>query len=252
MPGRIQSVVRAAEILELIEFSSSPLHLGEISEELGLPKPTVHGLMRTLLECDFIEQDRASGRYSAGPRLGPGARRAMDRHELRSAAMSWTDSLAMSLRSEACLALLEGDGAVIAHHVFRPDDTEQELRVGERLPLHATAPGKLLLAYSRTRDRLLRNLELTRYTVSTTTVRSRLLDELTRIRARGYAASRGEFEPEVYSVAVLIRGLGHGALATLAVRGTDGLLVRDEAAPGIVDELHRHAASIAAALRPVR
>lgn len=252
MSGRIQSVARAADILDLLEFAEHPLQLGEIAVELDLPKPTVHGLVRTLVECAFIEQDPLGGGYFAGIRLGPGSLPGMDRHELRSAAISWADSLAMALHTEVCLAVLDGESAVLAHHVFRPDDTPQQLRVGELLPLHATAVGKVLLAYAQGRDRLVRALELTPYTAATMTVRDRLLADLDRARVQGYAVTRGEFEPEKCSVAVQVRGLGRGARAALGVVGSDRLLTRDGPSPVVLTELHRHASAIARALQPVR
>lgn len=252
MAGRIQSVVRAADILDILEFSDRPLQLGEIAEELELPKATVHGLVRTLVDCDFAEQDPATGGYCAGIRLGRGSLPAMDRNELRSAAMSWADSLAMAVGSEVLLAQVDGDSAVLAHHVFRPDDTTQRLRVGDRVPLHATAVGKLLLAYAQGRDRLVRSLDLTRYTAATMTTPGRLLTDLDRTRARAVAVTRGEYEPEVCSVAVHVYGLGHGARAALGVLGDDRLLTRDGAAPEVLAELRRHAGAIARALQPVR
>lgn len=251
MARPIQSIVRASDILDLLEFAERPLRLGEIAAELGLPKPTVHGLIRTLVGCDFVEQD-PSGAYLPGTRVGRDRRPGMDRHELRAAAISWADSLATALRSQVCLALLEDDRAVLAHHVFRPDDSAQELLVGARLPLHATAVGKLLLAYSHVRDRLLRTIELTRYTAATTTVRPRLLLELAQIRSQGVSATRGEFRPEVCSVAVLVRGLRGGSLAALGVLGSDHLLTGSGPSAAVVSELHRHADAIATTLQPVR
>src|SRR3954464_14877375 len=81
MPGTIQSIERAAAVLRLLGGAGRPLALAEVAAPLDLPRPTVHGILRTLRDVGFVEQDRDTGRYS----LGSGLRRlngGWDRHEL--------------------------------------------------------------------------------------------------------------------------------------------------------------------------
>src|SRR6476620_3844313 len=66
MPGRIQSIERAAAILRLLSGRSRRLGVAELAGELGLPKGTVHGILRTLQFVGFVEQDRESGKYQLG------------------------------------------------------------------------------------------------------------------------------------------------------------------------------------------
>ena len=61
MPGTIQSVERAAAILRLLAGGSRRLRLGDLAQTLGLAKPTAHGLLRTLQQEGFVEQDPATG-----------------------------------------------------------------------------------------------------------------------------------------------------------------------------------------------
>src|SRR5262249_51032396 len=62
----IQSVERAAGILAVLGSGTPRLGVTEIAERVGLAKPTVHGLLRTLVEHDLVVQDPASGKYSLG------------------------------------------------------------------------------------------------------------------------------------------------------------------------------------------
>ena len=93
MPGTIQSIERAAAMLRLLGSAGRPLALAEMAAPLDLPRPTAHGILRTLREVGFVDQDRDTGRYTLAAglrRLGGG----WDRHDLRSRAMNWADSLA--------------------------------------------------------------------------------------------------------------------------------------------------------------
>jgi DNA-binding IclR family transcriptional regulator len=103
--------------------------------------------------------------------------------------------------------------------VFRPDGSAQRLRTGERLPAHATALGKLLLAHAPVAARQLRGSALTRYTSRTLTVPSHLADALVAARQDGYASENAEHVPDQGSVAAPIRGPGGLVVGALAVLG---------------------------------
>src|SRR5207302_1664241 len=95
----------------------------------------------------FVEQDRATGKYQLGAALLHLGTSYLDLNELRSRAINWADALASRGGGAVRIgAPLEGS-VLVVHHVFRPDDTLQTLDVGSLLPLHATALGKVLLAY---------------------------------------------------------------------------------------------------------
>jgi len=254
MSGAIQSIERAAAILELLQQSDRSLQLREISDHLQLSKATTHGIVRTLVSVGYIDQDPDSGAYASGLRTAGHAPAELDGNDLRSVAMPWADTLAAAAGLEVTMALLTGHEAELVHHVFRPDDSPQRLRVGHRIPLHATASGKLLLAYSPLRDRLLRNVSLDRYTRRTSTSRTTLTEDVDRIRRSGVAVSDREFEPELAAVAVPVHGRGRGSVAALAVLGPPEAVLDRSAnpAPALLDELRHAAAGVIRALEPVR
>jgi DNA-binding IclR family transcriptional regulator len=147
MPGSVQSIERAAAILRLLARGSGRLGVGEISTSLGLAKGTTHGILKTLQDVGFVEQDKASGKYQLGATLLHLGTSYLDVNELRSRAVNWADALA-SRSGEAVRIGTPLDGKVlVVHHVFRPDDSLQTLDTGTLLPVHATALGKVLLAY---------------------------------------------------------------------------------------------------------
>ena len=69
MPKPIQSIARASAILRLLSGRTRRLGLAELAGELGLPKGTVYGILRTLLSVGFVEQDPESGKYRMGAAL---------------------------------------------------------------------------------------------------------------------------------------------------------------------------------------
>jgi DNA-binding IclR family transcriptional regulator len=219
MPGSIQSIERAAAALRLLGGARRPLALAEVAAALDLPRPTAHGILRTLRDVGFVDQDRDTGRYSLGAGLSGLHGAGFDRHELRSHAMNWADSLAGSAGQEVLLGMPAGAGAELVHHVFRPDGSAQRLRTGEMLPLHATAVGKCLLAFAPVAVPPLHELDLQPYTGRTVVAAARLAEHLSVARHRGWAGELGEHRTEIGGVAAPVRTGGGLVVGALGVEG---------------------------------
>src|SRR6185436_10766170 len=143
----IQSVDRAISILKALATGPGRLGVSELSDRLGLAKGTVHGLLRTLAAHGLVEQHPDSDKYQLGPQLLQLSNRYLDLSELRSRSLAYSEALAGRADEAVRVCAFHGDGMLVVHHVFRPDTSLQILEVGSLLPLHATAPGKAVLAY---------------------------------------------------------------------------------------------------------
>ncbi|QSB16533.1 IclR family transcriptional regulator [Natronosporangium hydrolyticum] len=217
MPGAIQAIERAAAILRLLAHGSGQFGLGDIASSLGLPKGTAHGILRTLQGVGFVQQDRATGKYQLGAALLHLGTSYLDAHELRSRALNWADMLAARSGETVRIGMpLEG-AVVVVHHVFRPDDSPQTLDVGALLPLHATALGKVLLAYDADLAGAAQHTPLTSLTRRTIVTPAVLAKVLTGVRERGWADEVEEYLPGQASIAAPIRA--HGGL----VQGAMGI-----------------------------
>ncbi|MFP5022786.1 IclR family transcriptional regulator [Pseudonocardia phyllosphaerae] len=249
MPRPIQSVERAAAMLRLLGGAGRPLALAEVAAALALPRPTAHGILRTLRDEGLVAQDPATGRYLPGDALDRLGTR-WDRHDLRARAMNWADVLAAGTGCAVYLGVPaeDGRGVDVVHHVFRPDGTPQRLRTNTIEPLHATAWGLCLLAFAPSSVRA--EDPMTAYTRRTATSPARLARTLEETRLRGWAAEPGGWEPGVGGLAVPVRSGGGLTVAALGVGApTEDLFTADgRVRPGPVVELAAAAAEIAAGL----
>ncbi|MBP2370364.1 IclR family transcriptional regulator [Pseudonocardia parietis] len=249
MARHIQSVARAAALLRLLGGAGRPLALAELAAALDLPRPTAHGLLRTLRDEGLVAQDAASGRYLLGDELGR-LGTPWDRHDLRGRAMNWADALAAGTGCAVYLGVpaVDGRGVDVVHHVFRPDGSPQRLRTNTVQPLHATAWGRCLLAFAPASVRAADPLE--RYTRRTVTDPVELARVLAETRRRGWAADPGGWEPGVGGLAVPVRSGGGLTVAALGVGApAEELFTGDgRARPDPVQELSAAATEIAAGL----
>jgi DNA-binding IclR family transcriptional regulator len=215
VPGSIQSIERAAAILRLLSGRSRRLGVGELAGELGLPMGTVHGILRTLQNVGFVEQDAETGKYQLGAALLHMGSSYLDGNELRTRALNWADSLAARSNESVRIGTLHGGRALVVHHVFRPDNSRQALEVGALLPGHASALGKVLLAHNpyATEELIAEGLES--FTPRTVTEPDTLRGQLDDVRARGWASDLEELVEGEVSLAAPIqdrRGVTVGAI----------------------------------------
>jgi DNA-binding IclR family transcriptional regulator len=228
--GTIQSVDRAARILKVLASGPRRLGVSEIADRLGLTRPTVHGLLQTLQAHGFVEQDRDSDKYQLGAGLLQLGNSYLDLNELRSRSIVHAERLASRADAAVRVGVMHGASVVIVHHVFRPDTTLQILEVGAELPLHASALGKAMLAYSS--EQAIGDLmsdpppRLTSRTLAPAALR----DQLIQIRERAFATEKDEAILGESSIASpIFDHSGHAVGAIGVVGDTDRIMPRGAA-----------------------
>ena len=142
--GGVQSLERAFDVLELMAAAGGEVTLSRLASESGLPVPTIHRLVRTLVSSGYVLQ-MPSRRYTLGPRLiGLGASASQT---VEAWASPHLQSLAEVTGESANLAMLDGDRVV---YVAQAASTRHTMRmfteVGRRVYAHCTGVGKALLA----------------------------------------------------------------------------------------------------------
>lgn len=143
----IQSVDRAARILRALGSGMPGRGVTEIADQLGLAKPTVHGLLRTLEQSGLVSQDVGTGKYFLGPGVLQLGNAFLAGSELRARAMMRASALSQQVNEAVWVTTLAGDDVMVIHHEFRPDDAVQILEVGATVPWHACALGHAIVAF---------------------------------------------------------------------------------------------------------
>lgn len=210
-------------MLRLLARGSGRFGVAEIAGSLDLAKGTVHGILRTLQGVGFVEQDTATGKYQLGAALLHLGTSYLDVNELRSRAINWADALAARSGEAVRIATALEGKALVVHHVFRPDDTLQTLDVGAFLPLHASALGKVLLAFdadlAAEAATSARTGQLDAYTRRTLVDPTALARALGRVREQGWSADVEESVPGRAAVAAPIRDRGGLVVGAIGVCG---------------------------------
>ena len=205
---------RLLAVLNCFDPAHTELTLTEIAASSGLPISTARRLVIELTEWGGLER-LVDNRYRIGMQLWRIGVLAPRQRDLREAALPLMHDLCTATKETVQLVVLDEGEALGVERVSDAESTPTATRVGGRLPLHATAVGKCLLANSG-RDLLVRLVDkgLERRTVYTQTQPGRLVNELRDVRRSGVAYSREEMTLGAVSVAapIITGGVLKGAL----------------------------------------
>lgn len=213
---KVSSITRVLEIIEAVSYAPKPVTPLELSQELNIPKPTIHRLIQNLVDEGFVAVDIGGG-------IIPGKRVRNLSVEL------WRQRQFFNERQVILQKLVddikETCGIGIPYHMDmiytnRAQTTlplQIYLPVGAKSPMWCTATGKLYLSQlpSQSRQKMLNNLALNKFTKNTIVDMDELNAELDRIAETGIGIDNEEFISEMVAVAVPILDKKSRYLASL-------------------------------------
>ncbi len=213
------SAERTLRLLQYLAERSQPVTLAEFSSALDLPKPTAHRMCQMLLDLGMIANDVNEKAFLIGPAL---RRLAMDTltHGTLSALRHTLLNDLMGQVGETCnFTTLSGSSVLYLDRVETRHAWRLTIDVGERVPIHCTASGKLFLAYmtSTKRNYLLRNIELHKLTDKTVTDPAVLRAMLETIARNGYSEDHEEFIAGLVAIAVPVFDTNNELRAAVAM-----------------------------------
>ncbi|MGH6859258.1 MAG: IclR family transcriptional regulator [Phyllobacterium sp.] len=200
----IPVIDRMMEVLGEIEHTEAGLTIRDLTETLALPRTTIYRIVNTLQRHDVLRRDEA-GAYHLGRRLlsmaAKVAVRATD-FDLAAICQPFLEKLAAELGEGVKLSILDQDGILVLAAAQGRREYALTVAPGQRMPIHAGAASKLLLAHLIAEDLdYWLSKPLIAYTAKTITDPKRLRSELTRIKRLGWAQDKGENAPSIQAFA---------------------------------------------------
>jgi DNA-binding IclR family transcriptional regulator len=216
----VAAVERAVALLDVLADGSGPRGVNELARALGVNASTASRLLGTLARSGLVERDPGSGRYRLGLRLAYWGSAAVAGRDLRELARPLLTELAATSGETATLSLAAGTEAVTADHVASSQTVLSQARVGRASVGHATAVGKVLLAFRPDALAALPD-RLEAFTARTIVDRKKLERALVRVRDQGYAEASDEREQGLHAIAVPVVDASGRLVAILGLQGPD-------------------------------
>ncbi len=213
--AEMQTLARGLQILDLIAGADRPLGITEIANTLDLDKSSVSRLVKTLVKYDYVQPDTGSRGYVLGKRVRQMSWHYLNRMPVREKAKPYLYRLVEQTGECAHTAVYSEGKALMIDDV----EAEASLRVvggiGRMIPLHCTAVGKALLAFSDLPFPACLEAETPR----TITDHDALLDHLEHIRAQGYALDDEEHQAGVRCLAAPVYDYMGAVIAAIGISG---------------------------------
>ncbi|RKR90486.1 IclR family transcriptional regulator [Micromonospora pisi] len=189
----VKSAGRTLDVLEALADGTGPRSLVELTRALGIPKSSLHGILRTMMKRGWVEADATGTRFGLGVRALQVGAAYLETDTVTGLLSGVLDQLASEFGETVHLGRLDGPHVVYLAKRESIHPLRLYSAIGRHLPAHATALGKVLLAERADEavDRLL-HWPLAALTGRTITDPDTLHAELATIRSRGYAVDREE------------------------------------------------------------
>ncbi len=215
----IASVERAVAVLGALAEGPDDLGTNEVARRTGINASTVSRLLATLAREQLVQRIPATGRYRLGLRLIQLGNAALARVDLREVARPHLIALMEATGETSTLSVPGGDTAVTVDFVQSPSTVRSVAEIGRPSIPHATAAGKVYLAFAAP---TLPDGPLRAFTDRTITDPAELEREIAAVRARRWAQVCGEREAELNAAAVPVLDTRERLLAVLGVQGPAG------------------------------
>ncbi len=214
-PGR-SVTSRALDVLGSFDAQHARQTLSQISRRTGMPVATCYRLLRDLAQWGAVSRAE-DGTYSVGPRIAQLGLLAPLERGLRQTAAPYMQDVLFATRQIVNLFILDGVQALLLDRIAGTRVGSPIARPGDRLPLHTSAGGKILLAHGPAELVEAAAETLTPETRHSIADRPRLEQELALVRERGYATTEGEHSSGAYGLAVPVRGVEGEVIAALGI-----------------------------------
>lgn len=196
---------KAMAVLRLFTSDRPELSATDIARSVGWPRSSVARLVGAMHRSGFLDRDEVSGRYRVGLRLAAFGAVAADATSLQRSAQPELEDLAQRSGETANVSVLSGGEVVNVGLVLSPRPIKHMGWIGRRMPVHATAAGKALVAWREEELASIAPAPLRRCTARTIIRIADLREELARVRAQGWSSAYGELEDDLVGVGAPVR-----------------------------------------------
>ena len=213
-----ETVNKAIDILEIFLQKDGELSLAELSAYSGLNKTTVYRLVTTLSRRGYIRQREKNGKYSLGLKTLEFTYAIRKNFHFMELAYLYLSKFTKTTNISTYVAVQDGDSILVIEEVAIVETMRINSPIGKRLPLHATAAGRVLLASLPVEERqaFYNRGNLNRFTHKTITDPVLLEKEIEKIRREGVAFGDEDYKTGLLSIAAPIC---NGNLETIAAAG---------------------------------
>jgi len=240
----IQSLSRGLLILDSVATAERSVSITEVAQMLQIDKSSASRLVKTLVQHEYLQPERGSRRFVLGKRMYQISWQLLNRMPVREKAKPYLYRLVQETGECSHTAVYSEGKALMIDDIEAEETTLRVVGgIGRRLPLHCTAVGKSLLAFSHLPLPAVLEAKTPRTITQTNALKAHLAD----VRAAGYALDDEEHEPGVRCMAAPVYDAMGSVIASIGISGPT-VRVTDDRIDGLAQHIMQAAAALSAEL----
>lgn len=217
----VQSIERAFVILEQLSEHPNGMQITKLAVDTGLSKSTVHRLLATLIELQYVIQDEETERYKLSYRALYLSRNILSNSSLIAIAKPILQKLVEEINETIHLCIEEKGEVVYIEKIESNQTIRMYSRIGSRAPMYCTGVGKMMLSDKNDTELAIiaNQIHYTKKTNNTILNAEDLHTEIHTIRKQGYALDNIENEEGIRCIAAPIYDFSGKIIASFSISG---------------------------------
>ncbi|WML28289.1 IclR family transcriptional regulator [Neobacillus sp. OS1-33] len=219
--SNVQSLERALTILNKLSEYPDGIQITRLSEQIGLTKGTLHRLLATLSNMNYVTKDEETDKYKLGLQVLFLSRNLLNNTDVVTVSKPFLEKLSREVNETIHLCTEDHGEVVYIDKIESSQTIRMYSRIGSRAPMYCTGVGKILLSgmTPEARDTIISNMTFIPKTPSTITSKEELLEEIERVKSQGYALDDAENEEILRCIAAPIFDHKGKIIASFSISG---------------------------------
>lgn len=190
----VKSVMKAFMIMEELD-KSGELSIRDLSEKINMDKATVHRLINTIKDAGYVDQDPDSKKYSNSLKLLAMGNRVMDKTGIKHICRNYMEELSSKTNETVNLGIRVGNKIFYIDKLESSSTIKVGQSIGTNVPCYCSGLGKVILAFTEKEEvmDILDGVTFEKFTDHSIADRELLMEELMRIKEKGYAVDDEEY-----------------------------------------------------------
>jgi DNA-binding IclR family transcriptional regulator len=222
-------IKKTFEVLRLIAGSNKSLGVTEIAKTLSLSKSTVFGILKALQDSGFIAKSKTSKKYAIGQELFKLSKVVLQGDVLTMIARPFLEKLVELVDETVFLCAREENSVKVLDTIETSKKLKISSPIGTKFPITAAAFCKVFLSSMDDNEIkvYLKECGLPKYTENSISDIDKYLEEIAKVRQRGYSLDFEEYHMGVRGIAALICAKGY-PVTSVSILGFTGSMTEDK------------------------
>jgi IclR family transcriptional regulator, KDG regulon repressor len=240
--SNVQSLERALTLLNTISEYPDGIQISRLAEQVGLTKSTIHRLLATLANMNYVVKDEETDKYKLGLQVLFLSRNMLNNSNIVSTAKPYLQKLSQEVKETVHLCVEDRGEIVYIDKIESNQSIQMYSRIGSRAPMHSTAVGKILLSDKSQKDfdDLVSKMNFVRKTPTTITSKEEFVKEIEKVKMQGYALDNIENEEVIRCIASPIFDHKGKIIASFSISGPSNRVTLEYIESTLIDKVREY------------